>query len=380
MKNKMRGPSLLYKPLDKNFLNSKEFLLLIEHMYDTEFQEVSNNILNLSKKEFFNNIMTRIINILIEKYNNEIIESEKLASILYSYDKQYEQKYNNYLEELTDFMEQYKNCRNRDKYITNFRKHCSKTDNYAIHNCGQKNKKGFFFPIYNQSNIKYVICIECHKSFLCNKFLNYCNHCGIDYYSNILNKNENINLLPATWESYHCRYIINQKINCPNCSNIFYIDTKYNILKCLKCKNYKSPNNIEKVCSICNSKYSSNILIYNPLEKDYLNVLINNALISKNRAKPSKILCCNNINMSTIKFYHNNSCRGILYFIKFKKNLIIVCEKCHQLYLYDKFTWTCPSCGKEFKEEKLYSKDLVQSPKDSIEISKKNYLNEKNNK
>ena len=383
MKNKLRESSPRNLSSDKNLINSKEFSMIVQRIYDKEFLDTFINILNYSKKEFFENISSRIKNFLSEQYNSEMNGNEKLLILINSFDKQYEQKYKAYLEELNQFIEKYKQNKNngiKDKYITNFRKHCSKTEDYAKHNCNQKNKKGNFVPVYIQAQLKYVFCIECHKVFLSNKFSSYCNKCGIDYYSNILDKNENKNLLPATWENYHCKCTINQKINCQNCNGIFYVDCKYNILKCLKCKNYRSPRNMENTCSVCNKKYASEILIFNPLEKDHLYDLLNNAIITKNRARPSKLPCCTNINISNIKFYHNSSCKGILYLVQFKTNLTVICEKCKQFFYYDKFVWTCPSCGEEFKEEKLDSKISSASSKNNIEIPKKNYLEDKYSK
>jgi hypothetical protein len=175
----------------------------VQRIYDKEFLDTFINILNYSKKEFFDNISSRIKNFLSEQYNSEMNGNEKLLILINSFDKQYEQKYKAYLEELNQFVEKYKQNKNngiKDKYITNFRKHCSKTEDYAKHNCNQKNKKGNFLPIYIQMNLKYVYCIECHKVFLSNKFISYCNKCGIEYYSNILDKNEKI---------------IGNSLNCP---------------------------------------------------------------------------------------------------------------------------------------------------------------------
>ena len=48
-------------------------------------------------------------------------------------------------------------------------------------------------------------------------------------------------------------------------------------------------------------------------------------------------------------FYHKKDCKGELY----KENLnykdIVVCGKCQALNNYDKFSWLCPLCGKNFK-------------------------------
>ena len=377
MQKKIKEVASRYKPIEKNILNSKEFPLIVQRLYDKEYSEASNSILILSKRELFDNISYRVKNLLSELYNIEIKGNEKLLSLLSSYEKQYETKYKNYLKELSDFVE--KNKQNEinginKEFVEYFRKHCSKTDKYAIHNCNHKNKKGYFIPIYNQTQIKYVFCMECHKIFQSNKFINYCNNCDIDYYSNVLDKNECDKLMPAAWDNYHCRFMINQKINCQNCNEIFYVDPKYNILKCLRCKNYKSPKNLLNTCSVCKSNYKAEIIIYNPLEKDYLYDILNNAIIEKNRAHPTKVPCCKNLDITKIQFYHNNNCKGILYLIKYRNKSIISCEKCKQFFYYDKFVWTCPSCGKEFKE----GNENLKETKNNIEILKKNYIDDKN--
>ena len=43
----------------------------------------------------------------------------------------------------------------------------------------------------------------------------------MDYYTNILNNIEEMNLLPATWDNYHCPQIINEKMKCIKCKEIF---------------------------------------------------------------------------------------------------------------------------------------------------------------
>ena len=380
----IRAKTPIYKSSYNNFVNSRDFISTVHRIYDKEFLETSKNILIFYKKEFFDNISYRVKNLLSEMYSDEIAENEKLLALLNTYEKQYESNYNNYLRDLNELMEinkQNKIKGVKDKYITNFRKHCPKTENYATHNCNINNKKGYFLPIYNKEHLKYVICMECYKVFLSSKFLNYCTHCNIDYYSNILDKNENQNLMPAAWKNYHCKFMINQKINCSNCNAEFCIDIKSNILKCPKCKNYKAPKNLENICSICRKKYLSEIIIYNPLEKYYLNEMLDDSIIIKNRARPTKIPCCNNINVTESIFYHSKNCKGNIFFIQYHKNLIIGCEKCKQFYFKDKFIWTCPSCGKEFREKQSESKEINLIPKsDNIDLSKNNYLNEKLNK
>ena len=370
--------------INKNYHNSEYFLNELHKIYENEYIISFKDILAISKKDFFENISTRIKYLINGKYKIEINNNEKLNTLLNNLYQQFEQKYNLSHEEINTFLDDLKNNHYngyKDNYITNFRKHCLKTDDFAKHNCKTKNKIGYFIPIYknkitkiinhqnnnintNEKNeekqLKYIICKECHEVFFVNKFLNYCTHCDVEFYSYILNNNENQNeneknenLIQGKWENDHCELIIEQQINCPKCKGLFYIDIKYNILKCFKCKLYLSPKNIKRICNICKQKFFSDILIYNPLEKELLSDIINNAIINKNKAHPTSIQCCKNINIFSTDFYHNKVCTGILYLAKFYKRLIIFCLECNRIFIYEKFIWTCPECGKEFKDEKL---------------------------
>ena len=384
--------------INKYYLISESYLNELPKIYENEFIIIFNDILNISKKEFFDNISSRVKNLMNEKYKIEINYNEKFQNSLNTCFHHFQQKYNIYLDEINAFLEYHKQIKikgSKEEFIVHFRKHCGKTDSIAKHNCNQKNKIGNFLPIFehlaqkktnfqqNKSTnvslqeeikpIKYVICIDCHKVFFSNKFLGYCEYCEIDFYSYILNHNENGNLLPSKWENDHCEFLINQQIKCPQCNGTFYIDIKYNILKCPKCKIYKSPKNIERICNICKSKYFSDILIFNPLEKDQLNDSINNAIISKNKAHPTKIPCCNNINSFTTDFHHNNVCKGLLYLLKFHKKLLIFCLECKKVFNYDKFVWTCPQCNEEFKGERYHSKNASFLIKNDFEVKNNNY-------
>ena len=59
-----------------------------------------------------------------------------------------------------------------------------------------------------------------------------CVPCNKKFFSNILNENENKNLLPATWEKYHCCPIMNEIMKCIKCHNILYLDLTTKKLVC----------------------------------------------------------------------------------------------------------------------------------------------------
>lgn len=50
MQKKIREITPRYKSIEKNILNSKEFPLIVQRLYDKEYSETSSNILILSKK------------------------------------------------------------------------------------------------------------------------------------------------------------------------------------------------------------------------------------------------------------------------------------------------------------------------------------------
>ena len=395
----------------KNSTSSDKLYNEFKKIYDSQFLITFTDILNLTKKDFFNTISTKSKILINEKCKAiETFTNEKLKTTLDSFSKEYESRYNNYKEEINEYLNNYKNSNRRykDNYIGNFRKHCWKTDKYAVHNCDQKNKRGHFLPIYcnnsrtNNNNsinnksgvrqrktgtqnnkkiidkkdkeikeLKYLFCPECKKVFFINKFLNYCIHCKIEYYSKIIDDNEsNLELLPAMWENNHCK-ISNESIKCPLCYGIFFLDIKFNILKCLKCKYYKSPKNIERICNTCLMKYTSNIFIYNPLEKQFLTEIINNSIINKQLARPKNVPCCQNINnnINSIEFYHNNNCKGILLIAEYHQKSIIFCIKCKEIFIYSRYTWTCPSCGIKFIDGKIndMSKNILYS-KSTLDI------------
>jgi hypothetical protein len=78
--------------------------------------------------------------------------------------------------------------------------------------------------------------------------------------------------------------------------------------------------------------------------------MIKKALILKKLAHPKKTCCINKDNISSVQFYHNKKCHGILYFFEENKKLFLVCDKCRAINYFTKFIWTCPFCGLYYRE------------------------------
>ena len=68
--------------------------------------------------------------------------------------------------------------------------------------------------------------------------------------------------------------------------------------------------------------------------------------------------CCK-LNVFFTDFYHKKTCDGILYESELDDNKIIVCEKCKAINYYDRFNWTCPKCGKKFKDKMELNQQIM---------------------
>ena len=352
--------------IDKNILKKAEEIL------GNEFNENFDNILIKRKEIFVNKIMKEVELILKELYLKELNEINEINIKL---KELIEEKYNKNYNLLNNEWKKYQKQPKLYNYLNHFRKHCIHTDNIAFHSC--KKEKSKFIEIKENNKISHVICIECKKCYVSNEILLYCKYCEIEYYSCKLKDNEDENILPSTWEKYHCVGIVNNTMKCIKCQSTFYLNLKENYLVCLnqKCKFKAKPESIIWNCAICKTEFKSNAKIYNPLEMKILKRAINKTLLFKEYAFPHELPCCK-LEPRDLIFYHNIDCKGELYKGKFSNNNIIVCQKCHAMNFNDLFIWTCPLCNKRFK---LYKSAFNSIFKKYIIIDNNNNNNNNNN-
>ena len=363
--------------LNKLLEDTKSFTSFINDVIDLESKEIFPDILKLSRMDFFDKLKSNILNILSKKYTNKIFEIEKCNLILAKCLQEYEPTYKNFTEELNNAWDKYQSeilnkkineedidIEDNKNYLTNFRKHCIKTDNIAIHKCN-KNEKGYYIIVYdttssknNNSKMKYVICENCHKTYPINSFENYCQNCDKIYYSSPLEKNENENIFPAALESPHCDIFFNQKLLCERCNGVLYINLKSEKLECMKClynKNINDQKEWKWKCNACNEKFESKIKIFNPVEVKNFKFIIKKALVYQIKAHPTKLSCsrnCKKIDVNSLEFYHKKNCDGILYFAEYDNKKIIICKKCLAINMCKRFIWICPICGLHFRDIK----------------------------
>ncbi len=394
--------------ISKLIKNEQEFIDFINKLLESEFKELFPKILNLPKIDFLNQLTSNVSYILSEHFTKKIFDNDKCMSLITSACRSFDKVYNKYMEELSEGWDQYNfekinqiqnplNENIESFLLTKFRKHCIHTQNYAVHQCNKSGETGNFIVVYentssdntfneielnenNKNKIKYVICDNCRKSYFINKFHNFCENCKTSYLCGPLIKDEDENLLPATFNPPHCETFVNEEILCEKCKNKLYIDLKNNNLICgNKNCDYNIPiennKNFDFKCKMCNKHFSSNVKIFNPLEITHFKDIINKALLYKRKAYPGKLSCCKRIKEKRTDFFHKKDCKGNLYFVEYNQKIILVCSKCKAVNLYSKYIWTCPECGLHFRDKKSEENEIkIRKTKSSNKLIKNKKL------
>ena len=359
-----------------DFRNSSKFSNIIDTLIEYADDEVFSDILNLKETQYLDSINSYLKNKLTEIYTKSIFDNNSLNNLISNKIEKVKKNYNSNFKLLNDAYEFFNNLPKKnltDYYLTDFRKHCYDTQEYCLHSCHSRIKNNLLVV---KENKKYLICISCKKVYL-NTFIDgYCNSCSVEYKTSILNKNENKMLLPATWKKYHCEEIINEKIKCIKCTKLLYLNFKTQNLDCLNCEFSAKPNRILWTCNIDKVEFKSDAIVYNPLQVEIVKKSINLTLMIKHKAHPNNLSCCPKINVYFQDFYHKKECKGILYLGELRNKLIIVCEKCKSINFYERFIWTCPNCGRRFRDRK----SNFRTYKDLVNNDRQNTIEEDNSK
>ena len=356
----------------------EEMSEIIINIFNHEYTKKFPNILLYSKKLFLSQIKKNTLSFLEKVFFKKIKENKEFQGLIENNYKIIEEKYDSDNNILKDIWIKISKNEKENNYLTQYRKHCFLDNDIANHNC-QNNSK--FILISNNNKIEFVLCNICHKVYKTSLILSKCFHCNLDYYTEIINENKELYLVPATLKKFHCKQLINKEIECIKCKSIFYLNLKTGMLNCINknCEYVSNPKNILWTCNSCNTNFKSEVIVYNPINEKIIQNTINQALLIKNRAYPNKVPCCD-IDIALTDFYHNNNCRGILYLGEINDDSIVICEKCHEANYYENFTWTCPKCQKTFNLEekevnKNINKGIIKLNKDII-----NYIKNDNKK
>ena len=307
LKKEIKSP--LNQIKNKNIsLSKKSYSINISEIYTSLYKDAFPQILIQSRSNFLDRINKEAKEIILKSDIKFPNNNEQILDYRKKLIKRYEADYKLLSLEFKNYLKNKKNS-----YFSHFRKHCEKTEKYGYHYCNI-NKISRFIEIKQNGEVSYVICEECKTCYSTDFILMFCTNCNRRYFSNKLNKNEDENILPATWVRYHCHPLINEIMKCIKCKNILYLNLKTGYLICLnkKCNFTSKAENILWTCITCGKEFTSPATIYNPIEFQILNKSIKFALIKKIKAAPKKLPCGCTKDLSKLCFYHKEECKGIL--------------------------------------------------------------------
>ncbi len=258
----------------------------LSDMYSQELDDKLTNAIILSEDDFINSVRKRIKKDLDSHFDQAPDILTELNNIIKRKELEIIQWYNTVNKIVNDSLSN-TFSKQKEIFLTEFKKHCNMTGDYAIHHC-----EGKMLPIFENNVIKYVICESCKKLYKPNSMLLYCYFCSCDYSSSILSYKMTENILPATWENLHCGVFVNEKMRCIKCKDIFYLNVNENLLYCKSCKFSIDPMGIIWQCKYCKQDYKSPAKVYNHVENKIIKNFIKETLNIKLKAKPPTVPCC----------------------------------------------------------------------------------------
>ena len=341
--------------------DERSFRKKMNTLFQEQYKDNIDDILILKEEMFLDQLREGVQLLLEESYTDNCLSDDRLMKLITDNMDEIQKQYNHDFSLVNKTWLAYeklsKRRTNNEYLLSNFRKHCMHTEDHALHNCCSrgKAKNCHFICVYNadvKKEVKFVICEKCKKVYYSSFIQAYCSKCNKDYYTSLLGPDENPEMLLATWENYHCPQLINEKMKCIKCHGYLYINMKNGILTCLnkKCEFTSKPSKIIWTCSFCDTDFKSEAIPYNPLDILRTQKLVEQAILLKHKAHPKKMPCCR-LNVFFTDFFHKIECDGLLYEMELNDKIIVVCEKCNAINYYERFKWTCPKCGKRFRDK-----------------------------
>ena len=341
---------------------------LEQELYDAlidEYNDIFENILNISEKNLFDTIVNNVRAIFGEKKMksfSKITMARSLSTL----------KINNYMQDflsLKNIKEMILSLGNKDhnKKIPELKideiyahcKECSK----CYHTCGE--------ILLNPPNHNYIFCLKCKMIYKKDLIHLFCKECNEEYYSYIIDYNEPIyeDYFPATWDKYHCPNFICEEMACPECDSMLYYNDKKKILKCFGCRWTHLLKDMKWICELCDEEFSSGVKEYVKFETKPLVNCVRNALVNQIPARPAECLCCG-AEPRLYMFKHlEKKCKGVLYLSYLQKKEMAVCSMCRLVQKLKEVKWVCPKCGDSF-----YCNKLKNGHKRGFDLRKNNYL------
>jgi hypothetical protein len=305
----------------KDISDIKGFEDKLYSLYQKVFEDKLENILLYQEKDFLNSLTAGVWIDLEDLYSTYVLGEQFLQDLVKRYENLVKESMyvTNYVA-LDKAWNDHVSKVHEYTLLTHFRKHCRFTKAFAKHTCD-----GHFIQILEKGKVKYLICVECRKSYMHDSILMNCNKCDLQYYSVVIPFDEDPNVLPATWDKYHCNTMKSEKMRCIQCREVFFYNLNENMLVCLSCKFKISPLEVVWSCLVCKEEFKTDARPYNLLEFKICKQAIRQTLLLKQRAKPYSVPCCD-ISMYSTIFIHKAECNGELFQGEYDKKTIVVCS------------------------------------------------------
>ena len=344
---------------EKIILNDLE-----QELYDAlidEYNDIFENILNISEKKLFDTIVNNVSAIFGEKkmksFSN-IILARSLSTLKL---KNYMQDFlslKNVKEMILSLGDKDINKKIPELKIDEIYAHC-KDCSKCYHTCGE--------ILLNAKNHNYIFCLKCKMIYKKELIHLFCKECNEEYYSYIIDYNEPIyeDYFPATWDNYHCPNFICEEMACPKCDAMLYYNDKKKILKCFGCQWNHLLKDMKWICELCDKEFTSGVKEYVKFETKPLVNCVRNTLVDKIPARPAECPCCKAEPRLYMFKHSDKKCKGILYLGYLQKKEMAVCSNCRLVQKIKEIKWNCPSCEAYF---------ICNKNENKKEVRKNNYL------
>ena len=323
-----------------------------QEFYDAlidEYNDIFENILNISEKNMFDKILDNVKAILGPK-KMTTYSKMSIAKVLSSL------KLTNYLPDITS-LRQLKDVMislgNKDRTnkipllkIDDIFSHCKECSK-CYHTCGE--------VLLRPPAFDFIICLKCRMVYKKELIHLYCNECKEEYYSYIIDDSEPDyeDFYPATWEKYHCPNFIYEEMVCPECDSMLYYNENNDLLKCFEC-NWKCLAKQKKwICEICDSEFNSEVKEYIRFETKPMVNCVRDALVEKILARPAEMMCCGGDPRYFTFTHEEKGCKGVLYLGFLQKKQMVVCSECRLVLPIKDVCWWCPNCKNKFFCKKI---------------------------
>ena len=316
-----------------------------------EYNDVFENILNISEKNMFDKILVNVKAILGAKKMSSYAKMT-IAKVLSSL------KLLNYLPDITSLKhlkEIMISLGNKDRTnkmpvlkINEIFSHCKECSK-CYHTCGE--------VLLKPSAFDFIICLKCKMVYKKELIHLFCNECKEEYYSYVLDDSEPEydDYYPATWEKYHCKNFIYEEMTCPKCDSMLYYNENNDILKCFECKWKCLAKDKKWVCEICDAEFKSEVKEYIRFETKPMVNCVRDALVQKVLARPAEMTCCDGDPRYFNFIHEEKGCKGTLYLGLLQKKEMAVCSECRLVQPIKDVFWHCPNCKTKFYCKKINS-------------------------